>query len=97
MAEGCARFAEKYGLLKEDLSKGVIRLTYWGTQEHYDTQTEVEWGFGSLFGERDLMLHMMANYPLHWMAQSGNPYLTAEEASKLYTDAMVPYNSDPTR
>ncbi|NLT68143.1 MAG: aldehyde:ferredoxin oxidoreductase [Acidobacteria bacterium] len=95
MAEGCARFAEKYGLLKEDLSKGVIRLTYWGTQEHYDTQTEVEWGFGSLFGERDLMLHMMANYPLHWMAQSGNPYLTAEEASKLYTDAMVPYNGDP--
>ena len=73
---------------------GNLSLTYWGTQEHYSTQVEVEWGFGSLLGERDLMLHMMANYPLHWMAQSGNPYLTAEEASKLYAEAMVPYNDD---
>jgi aldehyde:ferredoxin oxidoreductase len=55
----------------------------------------VEWGFGSLFGERDLMQHMMANYPLHWMAETGSPYLTAEEVAKLYTDAMVPYNGDP--
>jgi aldehyde:ferredoxin oxidoreductase len=54
----------------------------------------VEWGYGSILGERDLMLHMMANYPLHWMAQSGDPYLTAEEAAKLYTEAMVPYNGD---
>ena len=74
--------------------KALLRLTYWGTQEHYDSTTEVEWGFGSLLGERDLMLHMMANYPLHWMAMSGDPYLTAGEAAKLYTDAMVPYNGD---
>jgi aldehyde:ferredoxin oxidoreductase len=94
MAEGAARWAEKYGLLKDDVSKGLLRLSYWGTQEHYDSTTEVEWGFGSLLGERDLMLHMMANYPLHWMAMSGDPYLTAGEAAKLYTDAMVPYNGD---
>jgi aldehyde:ferredoxin oxidoreductase len=93
--EAAARMAEKLGRYKEDVSSGNLRLTYWGTQEHYDTATEVEWGFGSLLGERDLMLHMMANYPLHWMAMSGDPYLTAEEASKLYTDAMEPYNGDP--
>ncbi len=31
MAEGAARFAAKYGLLDEDLHKGVLRLTYWGS------------------------------------------------------------------
>jgi len=94
LSEGLARAAEKWGTLKEDLPSGVLSLTYWGTSDHYDGRVEVEWGFGSLLGERDLMLHMMANYPLHWMAQSGNPYLTAEEAAKLYTQAMVPYEDD---
>jgi aldehyde:ferredoxin oxidoreductase len=94
LAEGAARFAQKYGLYDEDLSSGNLRLTYWGTAEHYDSRVEVEWGFGSILGERDLMLHMMANYPLHWMAQSGDPYLTAEEAARLYTEAMVPYQED---
>jgi len=92
MAEGAARWAKKYGLLEEDVSKGILRLSYYGTQEHYDSSTQVEWGFGSILGERDLMLHMMANYPLHWMAQSRDPYLTAEEAAKIYTKAMVPYH-----
>ncbi len=94
LAEGCARFAEKYGLYKEDVNSGVLRLAWWGTADHYDSRIQAEWGFGSLLGERDLMLHMMANYPLHWMAQSGDPYLTAEEAAKLYTDAMEPYSGD---
>ncbi len=94
LTEAAARFAKKYGLYEKDLSDGTLNLTYWGTQEHYDSNVEVEWSYGSLLGERDLMLHMMANYPLHWMAQSGDPYLTAEKAAKLYTDAMVPYNGD---
>jgi aldehyde:ferredoxin oxidoreductase len=93
-AEAAARLAEKLGRYDEDVNSGNCRLTYWGTQEHYSSQVEVEWGFGSILGERDLMLHMMANYPLHWMAQSGAPYLTAEEASKLYAEGMVPYNDD---
>jgi len=93
-AEGPARMAEKLGRYKEDVHGGSLRLTYWGTQEHYDTMTQLEWGYGSLFGERDLMLHQMANYPLHWMAQERNQYLTAEEASKLYSEAMVPYQDD---
>jgi aldehyde:ferredoxin oxidoreductase len=93
-AEGPARMAEKLGRYKEDVHGGSLRLTYWGTQEHYDTMTQLEWGYGSLFGERDLMLHQMSNYPLHWMAQSGNPYMSAEEASQKYAEAMVPYNDD---
>ncbi len=94
LAEGCARFAKKYGLYEQDVNSGVLPLAWWGCSEHYDPRVEAEWGFGSLLGERDLMLHMMANYPLYWMANSGDPYLTAEEAAKLYTDAMEPYNGD---
>ncbi len=95
LAEAAARFSQKYGLYDEDISSGNLRLTYWGTAEHYESKIEVEWSYGSILGERDLMLHMMANYPLHWMAWSGDPFLTAEEAAKLYTDAMVPYEGDP--
>ncbi len=95
LAEAAARFSQKYGLYDEDLSNGNLKLTYWGTAEHYESRIEVEWSYGSILGERDLMLHMMANYPLHWMAWSGDPFLTAEEAAKLYTDAMVPYEGDP--
>ncbi|MBN1570640.1 MAG: hypothetical protein JXA73_22545 [Acidobacteria bacterium] len=93
-AEAAARMAVQLGRYKEDVSSGNLRLTYYGTQEHYDSATQVDWGFGSILGERDLMLHMMSNYPLHWMAMSGDPYLAPEEAAKLYTDAMEPYNGD---
>jgi aldehyde:ferredoxin oxidoreductase len=94
IAEAAARMAEKLGRYPKDVNDGTVRLTYWGTQEHYTSQVQVDWGYGSIFGERDLMLHMMSNYPLHWMAQERNPYLTAEEASDLYRQAMVPYQDD---
>jgi aldehyde:ferredoxin oxidoreductase len=93
-AEAAARMAESLGRYKEDVHGGSLKLTYWGTQEHYSTQVQVDWGYGSLFGERDLMLHQMSNYPLHWMAQERSPYLTAEESSKLYSEAMIPYQDD---
>ncbi len=95
LAEGCARFAEKIGRYDEDVNSGVLDLAFWGTAIHYDPVIEAEWGYASILGERDLMLHMMANYPLHWMALTGDPYLTAEDAAKMYTDAMVPYQGDP--
>jgi aldehyde:ferredoxin oxidoreductase len=95
LAEGCARFAEKYGRYREDVSSGVLNLAYWGTRDHYDPRIQVEWAFGSIFGERDLMIHSFANHNFHWMANSGDPYLTAEEAARLYSEALVPYDDDP--
>jgi len=94
IAEAAARIAEKLGRYPQDVNNGTVKLTYWGTQEHYSTAVEVEWGYGSLFGERDLMIHQMANYPLHWMAQARPQYLTAEKASDLYRQAMIPYQDD---
>ena len=94
LTEGCARFAEKYGLYDEDASNGNLRLPYWGTREHYDPRIQVEWGFGSLLGERDLMLHSFANHNFYWMANSGDPFLTADDSTRLYMEALVPYNDD---
>ena len=99
LSEGLARAAKKWGTYDEDVSSGALNLAYWGTVDHYDPRVEAEWGYGSLMGERDLMLHSMANYPLHWMPEAfrmdgKEPYLTAEQAVKITADAMSPYEGD---
>ncbi|MBN2243537.1 MAG: aldehyde:ferredoxin oxidoreductase [Acidobacteria bacterium] len=99
LSEGLARAAKKWGTYEKDLKSGELNLAYWGTAMHYDPRSEAEWGFGSLMGERDLMLHAIANYPLHWMPQAfamegKEPYLSAEEAVKITADAMIPYEGD---
>ena len=99
LSEGLARAAKKWNTYDEDVSSGALNLAYWGTIDHYDPRVEAEWGYGSLMGERDLMLHSMANYPLHWMPEAfrmdgREPYLTAEQAVKMTADAMIPYEGD---
>jgi aldehyde:ferredoxin oxidoreductase len=99
LTEGLARAAVKWGTYEEDQKTGVLGLGYWGTAMHYDPRVEAEWGFGSLLGERDLMLHAIANYPLHWMPTAfqmagKEPYLTAEQAVQITADAMIPYEGD---
>ena len=99
LSEGLARAAVKWGRFKEDLSSGVLNLPYWGSVEHYDPRIEVDWGYGSLLGERDIMMHTF-NYPLHWMptAMIGagvEPYLSAEKAVEMASNAMIPYQGDP--
>ena len=99
LAEGLARAAKKWGTYDQDLSSGALGLAYWGTSDHYDPRVEAEWGFGSLLGERDLMLHNIANYPLHWTPEAfrmagKEPYLTAEQAAQITADAMIPYQGD---
>ena len=98
LAEGLARAANKWGTYEEDYASGKLGLAYWGTSEHYDPRDEAEWGYGSLLGERDLMLHKIANYPLHWMPgiqiAGKEPYLTAEQAAQITADAMIPYQGD---
>jgi aldehyde:ferredoxin oxidoreductase len=99
LSEGLARAAMKWETYDEDIKSGALSLAYWGTADHYDARVEAEWGFGSLMGERDLMLHQIANYPLHWMPSSfrsspHDPYLTAEQAAQITADAMIPYQGD---
>jgi len=98
LSEGLARAALKWGRYDEDIKSGVLNLAYWGSVEHYDPRIEVEWGYGSLLGERDIMMHSF-NYPLHWMpnAMIGakvDPYLSAEKAVEIVASTMIPYAGD---
>jgi aldehyde:ferredoxin oxidoreductase len=98
LSEGVARAAIKWGRYKEDMASGVLNLAYWGSFEHYDPRIEVEWGYGSLLGERDIMMHSF-NYPLHWMPQAMmranvEPYLSAEKAVRMVANTMIPYEGD---
>jgi aldehyde:ferredoxin oxidoreductase len=98
LSEGLARAAVKWGRYDQDLASGVLNLPYWGTVEHYDPRVEVEWGYGSLLGERDIMMHSF-NYPLYWMptAMIGaemEPYLSAEKAVEIVASTMIPYAGD---
>ena len=76
----------------------LLPCAYWGSVEHYDPRVEVEWGYGSLLGERDIMMHSF-NYPLHWMPmamirEGVEPYLPADKAVKMVAATMIPYAGD---
>ena len=57
-AEGFFRAAKRWGRLEEDLKTGILPYSYWGLPEHgYDPRAEVEWGYGSILGDRDINEH----------------------------------------
>jgi aldehyde:ferredoxin oxidoreductase len=98
LSEGLARAAIKWGRYEEDTASGILPLAYWGSVEHYDPRVEVEWGYGSILGERDIMMHSF-NYPLHWMPmammqEKREPYLSAEKAVEMVASTMIPYAGD---
>ena len=86
------------GLPLEDTASGILLLAYRGSVEHYDPRVEVEWGYGSILGERDIMMHSF-NYPLHWLPmamiqEKQEPYLSAEKAVEMVASTMIPYTGD---
>jgi aldehyde:ferredoxin oxidoreductase len=57
LAEGWVQAAHKWGR-EEDLRTGHMGFSYWGQPEHgYDPRAEVEWGYGSILGDRDICEH----------------------------------------
>ncbi len=66
LREGTVRAAEKWGRLEEDLKSGLLRFPYWGYPEHgYDGRGSLEWGYGSIMGDRDTNDHDI-NTPVYW-------------------------------
>lgn len=57
MADGWVQAAVKWGR-EEDLRTGAMQFSYWGIPEHgYDPRAELEWGYGSIMGDRDMNCH----------------------------------------
>ena len=98
IAEGFIRAAKKWGRLEHDLKTELLRFPYWGLPMHRDPRTQLEWGYGSVLGDRDINEHDFDR--LHWDPTYQywyriKPPFEAEEAVKVYTDKMEPFQGDP--
>lgn len=105
LAQGLSRAAKQWGRLEEDLRTGILPLQYWGHAQHYDARTEVEWGYGSIVGERDINEHDF-NMCVYWTptvaSLFGAPDVvsaqflaeTIAEKCKPYSDPMMADYSD---
>jgi aldehyde:ferredoxin oxidoreductase len=98
LADGLARAAKKWGRLDEDLRSGILPLQYWGYPQHYDARTEVEWGYGSILGERDINEHDF-NFAVYWTptiaSLTGQPNIvSAQVLAQIIAEKCKPY-SDP--
>jgi aldehyde:ferredoxin oxidoreductase len=98
-AEGFVRAAKRWGRLEEDLKTGLLLYPYWGFPEHgYDPRAEVEWGYGSILGDRDINEH---DFYILFLSPSGaklagkTPHPPAEQVVKIFAEKMVPYENDP--
>jgi aldehyde:ferredoxin oxidoreductase len=100
LAEGFVRAAKKWGRLEGDsgdLKTGLLDFPYWGFPNHYEPRTELEWGYGSILGDRDINEHGFNT--IFWEVLGAfftgrKPATTAEETVKIFTDKMVPYQGD---
>lgn len=99
LADGLMRAAEKWGRLEEDLASGILPMQYWGYPQHYDARTEVEWGYGSILGERDINEHDF-NFPVYWQPSiailtGSDPPMEADALAELIEEKTPPYNVVP--
>lgn len=92
------RAAGQWGRQAADLQSGDLPYAHWGIPMHYDPRTELEWGYGTILGDRDVNEHDFANVWDRatlddWM---GRPFqVSAEEAVNAVLPKLVPFQDDP--
>jgi aldehyde:ferredoxin oxidoreductase len=98
-AEGFFRAAKRWGRLEEDLKTGILPYSYWGLPEHsYDPRAEVEWGYGSILGDRDVNEHdfnFLFWYPSGAVWAGKTPQPPAEQVVKIIAEKLIPYENNP--
>ena len=98
-AEGFVRAAKRWGRLEADLKTGVLQYPYWGLPEHsYDPRAEVEWGYGTILGDRDINEHdfnQLFWWPSGAIWAKRTPQPPAERAVKIFAEKLVPYEDNP--
>ena len=98
IAEGFYRAAKKWGRLDQDIASGLLPYPYWGLPDHYDPRAELEWGYGSVMGDRDINEHDF-NF-LYRMAtisklRKKEPPISAEAVVNICVNKMKPLAPDP--
>ena len=96
--QGLALCAVKWGRYDEDTTTGILPLQEWGYPQHYDARTEVEWGYGSILGDRDINEHDF-NTIVFWMPSVAALYgadapISAKDLAEIIGEKLAPYN-DP--
>ena len=94
LADGVIRAAEKWGRLEEDLTNGLLEFPMWGNEKHY-TVPDVERGYGSIVGDRDINEN---DFQFAWgvaFAEHQEGRLPAKRLVEIMAEKTVPYNGDP--
>ena len=110
LREGIVRAAEKWGRLEEDLKSGILDLPFWGYPNHYDGRGSLDWGYGSIMGERDFNEHG-ANDPFYWYPVVYDPTfpefpaipkvplgklpMPLKEVVERWAERLIPFEGDP--
>lgn len=99
IGEGLYRAAQLWGRLEEDLREELLLYPYHGLPEHgYDPRAELEWGYGTILGDRDINEHDFNS--LYWdptvysLLELRKPLAGAEEAVTIFTEKMLPFAGD---
>jgi aldehyde:ferredoxin oxidoreductase len=100
LAEGLIWAAKKWGRLDgedSDLKTGLLPYPFWGQPVHKEPTAQLEWGYGTILGDRDICEHDFDW--IKWdvlMARSRGqqPRVSAEAMAKIVTDKMVPFQGD---
>ena len=97
LSAGFVRASKKWGRLEDDLTTGRLLFPYWGLPVHKEPRAQVYWAYGTILGDRDINEHGLDM--LKWdatMAKTAGipPMASAEEAVKIITDKMLPFNGD---
>lgn len=98
LSEGAFRAAERWGRQEADLQTGDLDYAHWGIPRHYDPRTELEWGYGTILGDRDVNEHDFCNVwdgatLAKWRGDS--PPVSADEAVQIMLPKLVPFDDDP--
>jgi len=96
--KGLAQAAAEWGRYEEDTKSGILPIQAWGYPQHYDARTEVEWGYGSLIGDRDINEHDF-NTLVYWAPSISalfgvQPDCSADQLAEIMEEKLSPYN-DP--
>jgi aldehyde:ferredoxin oxidoreductase len=95
MAEGFTRAAERWGTREEAEKTGLLNNCHWGVGMHFDPRISLEWGYGTILGDRDINEHGFCPlYMIPTMSRTREP-VSAEDFVKIFSERMTPFEDDP--
>jgi aldehyde:ferredoxin oxidoreductase len=97
LAEGALRAAKKWGRLDEGLKTGDVNYPYWGNPMHADPRIHLEWGYGTIFGDRDINEHCINRLYVYLNPKfyGDGKQLSPEEIVTIISGKMPPFQDDP--